>query len=85
MEPNEAVLTKKILNAPLTEADFLRLQYGEDGFCYLFLFSVKEGKTWGIAIDKETANGFSEVLSSFVNDVPTVDLRADEAKKVMYG
>ena len=53
-EVNDAALTKKILSAPLTEADYIRLQYSDNG-CILLLYNLGLNRVYGIAIDKETA------------------------------
>lgn len=83
-EENEAVLTKKILNAPLTEASHFRCQYNAEN-CILYLFSEKLNRCYATGISKEDALSVIEVLTAYVAEVPTIDFREIQDDKRLYG
>jgi len=83
-EPNEAVLTKRILNAPMTEADYFRCQYNAEN-CLLMLYSEKLNRVYASGISKEDAECLIEVLTAYIREIPTLDFKATEDRSRMYG
>ena len=81
---NEAVLTKKILNAPCTEADYFRIQYNKES-CILLLYHLGLNRTYAIGMDKDGAKGMMDVLEAYINDVETVDFKTANDVNRMYG